>query len=465
MAQNYFNRNSVSGKNLIFYGPPGTGKTYALQERLATYAQPAAMASEAEWKSQQILDRLGTLTWWEALAGALYDLKKPAKVVDLANHPYVRAVATVKGRLNDIKQTLWGTLQNHALEDSKTVKVKLRMAPFVFDKLDDAVWTLAGDWQDECADVIAAVDEIRAGPNAEGKEIIRYEFVTFHQSYGYEEFVEGLRPLLDDESGGLRYEIKQGVFLRLCERARLDPAHAYAIVIDEINRGNVSKIFGELITLIETDKRANAKNAASVTLAYSGKSFSVPANVDVIGAMNTADRSLALVDTALRRRFDFEAKMPDTSDAAGAPLAGLTVGSEAGDIDIRKMLEIINQRIEALFDRDHTIGHAYFTGLRGLDSAQALDKLNEIFRKRVLPLLEEYFFEDWQKIRLVLGDNQKPEPLQFIQELDQQGNLISLFGDQNELDQFSVRKRFVKNPAALSQGLAYIGIYAPQLLK
>jgi 5-methylcytosine-specific restriction protein B len=450
--------------NRIYYGPPGTGKTYELQRLLdSDYTQTVSSVPKAEWQNQQILDRIGTLTWWEALAAALYDLGGKAKVAELERHAFVRAVATVKGRLNNIKQTLWGTLQHHALEESATVKVKLRMAPFVFDKTAESVWTFAGEWQEECADLIALVDEIHQGPKDDGQEICRYEFVTFHQSYGYEEFVEGLRPVLSDEADDLRYEIKQGVFLRLCERARQDPAHAYAIVIDEINRGNVSKIFGELITLIEIDKRAGSKNEATTTLAYSGKPFSVPSNVDIIGAMNTADRSLALVDTALRRRFDFIAKMPDTSDVEGAPLAGLTVQAEAGDIDVRKMLAIINQRIEALFDRDHTIGHAYFTRLSEVAEPARLAQLGEIFRQRVLPLLEEYFFEDWQKIRLVLGDNQKPEHahLQFIHELDQQEDLTSLFGDQNELDQFSARKRFEINPGAFALGAAYVGIYAP----
>ena len=241
----------------------------------------------------------------------------------------------------------------------------------------------------------------------------RFTFVTFHQSYGYEEFVEGLRPVLDEDAGAgqVRYEIRTGAFKELCDRARPDPDGRYAMVIDEINRGNIAKIFGELITLAEPDKREGKANAVTVTLPYSGESFSVPPNVDIIGTMNTADRSLALLDTALRRRFEFVAMMPDTRDGPDAPLGGLRVTADGYEIDIPRMLAAINRRIEALYDHDHCIGHAYFMELRDAeDDAGRMEVLARVFRRNVLPLLEEYFFEDWRKIRLVLADNRKQEP-------------------------------------------------------
>lgn len=300
----------------------------------------------------------------------------------------------------------------------------------------------------------------------------RYEFVTFHQSYGYEEFVEGLRPVItkrgkkraaDSEAasssnGEVRYEIKPGAFLRLCDRARKNPSRQYAMVIDEINRGNISKIFGELITLVEVDKREGAKYPVAVTLPYSAESFSVPSNVDVIGTMNTADRSLALVDTALRRRFEFIESMPKPS-----VLAGTIVSHNGVGIDIEQLLTMLNKRIEALYDRDHTVGHAYFTRLKDLKEADRFSELKTVFRNKIIPLLEEYFFEDWQKIRLVLGDNQKAnQDHRFVHEIGREEDLLALFGRQHELDQYAIRSRYQLNAAALDQPDAYVGIYAPK---
>ena len=298
----------------------------------------------------------------------------------------------------------------------------------------------------------------------------RYEFVTFHQSYGYEEFVEGLRPVItkrgkkraaDSEAtsapnGEVRYEIKPGAFLRLCDRARKNPSRQYAMVIDEINRGNISKIFGELITLVEVDKREGAKYPVAVTLPYSAESFSVPSNVDVIGTMNTADRSLALVDTALRRRFEFIELMPKPS-----VLAGTIVSHNGVDINIEQMLTMLNKRIEALYDRDHTVGHAYFTRIKDLKDADRFGELKTVFRNKIIPLLEEYFFEDWQKIRLVLGDNQKAkQDHQFVHEIGREEDLLALFGREHELDQYAIRSRYQLNAAALDQPDAYVGIYS-----
>lgn len=295
------------------------------------------------------------------------------------------------------------------------------------------------------------------GYEEDGEDAPRYRFVTFHQSYGYEEFVEGLRPVLHDEgsAGEVRYEIRAGVFKELCEQAREEPEQRFAMVIDEINRGNISKIFGELITLIEPDKREGAENAVTVTLPYSGDKFSVPANVDIIGTMNTADRSLALLDTALRRRFEFVELLPDASTLA-------QVRDANGVIDVPQMLERINERIEVLYDREHCIGHAYFMALHSVpDGVARFEKLADIFRNRILPLLEEYFFEDWQKIRLVLGDNQKPTALQFITESDApEQDLQRLFGNDHSLD-YAAKRRYRVQEDAFDNPAAYLGIYQP----
>ncbi|MDE0528163.1 MAG: AAA family ATPase [Truepera sp.] len=217
----------------------------------------------------------------------------------------------------------------------------------------------------------------------------RIEMVTFHQNTTYEDFVEGIRPVLD--VGEVRYEMSRGVFRRITERAALDLNRRYVLVIDEINRGNIARIFGELITLIEDSKRIGQDDEARVTLPGSKTDFGVPTNLHVLGTMNTADRSIALLDTALRRRFVFVEMIPDPSHPG--------VGKDADGIDCEKVLDAMNRRIAVLLDREHQIGHTYFLGV---DSLEALART---FRTRIMPLLQEYFYDDWEKIRAVLNDN------------------------------------------------------------
>lgn len=446
----------------IYYGPPGTGKTYQLSELLKQqYEQALDSVSSEEWQNQFVAERIAGKKWWEGAVMALYDLGEKATFRQLLEHPFIEAIAEAKGQDN-VGPTISTTLRERTIYEAVNVNQARRFNPQVFDQDEERVWRLAGEWREACGGLVALVDEYREGAPS-STLIRRYSFVTFHQSYGYEEFVEGLRPILtsDTEASEIQYEIRPGVFKELCRKARLTPGERFAMVIDEINRGNISKIFGELITLIEADKREGASNAVSVTLPYSGEAFSVPANVDIIGTMNTADRSLALLDTALRRRFDFVPVLPDARDEAGAPLFGLRVTAKGKEIDIPRLLSAINARVEALYDRDHCIGHAYFTPLAQVpDGDDRLVGLAQVFSNRILPLLEEYFFEDWQKIRLVLGDNQKPPAAQFIAEgQDQQGDLARLFGDDHGLDSYTTRRRHTVQTSAFDNPDAYIGVY------
>ena len=222
------------------------------------------------------------------------------------------------------------------------------------------------------------------------------------------------------------------------------------LIIDEINRGNISSIFGELITLIEPSKRAGSGEALSVTLPYSKERFQVPNNLYLIGTMNTADRSLAMMDTALRRRFEFVEMMPDVKTLNSLVIKG---------INIAQMLLVMNKRIEVLYDREHTLGHAFFMPLKGEeDKEKQFVLLQSIFENKILPLLEEYFFEDWDKIRLVLGDNQKTDAdWQFIAENTH--NSSELFGNAEVDYQIEEAKSYSRNTSALSKPESYKAIY------
>lgn len=190
----------------------------------------------------------------------------------------------------------------------------------------------------------------------------------------------------------------------------------YVLIIDEINRGNVSQIFGELITLIEEDKRLGKAEALEVTLPYSKEKFGVPPNLHIIGTMNTADRSVEALDAALRRRFNFEEMPP-------RPLLIATEGKLKEQngilktVDLPILLNTINKRIEKLLDKDHQIGHSYFM------SVANLNELKEAFQNKIIPLLQEYFFGDYGKIGLVVGKDFF-KPVESVQE-----NFFAEFND------------------------------------
>ena len=217
------------------------------------------------------------------------------------------------------------------------------------------------------------------------KEQGRIVFTTFHQSYGYEEFIEGIKPVLNENNDGIGYRVEDGVFKKFCNSARSfsggdsNIEKPYVFIIDEINRGNISKIFGELITLIEDTKREGMEEAISLKLPYSEEDFSVPSNVYVLGTMNTADRSISLIDTALRRRFSFIEMMPDEEVLMNMGIGNISI--DGITLDIAAMLKTINARIEFLYDREHTIGHAFFMELV---NEPTIDKLASIFMKSIM---------------------------------------------------------------------------------
>lgn len=242
-----------------------------------------------------------------------------------------------------------------------------------------------------------------------------FSFITFHQSFSYEDFIEGIKPVLadseDEGSEKLQYEIVPGIFYQACEKAvqlagyetlqdclsdsrinrqkKFKDTQEYYLIIDELNRGNVASIFGELITLIEDDKRLGTSSEIITSLPYSKSLFGVPLNLRIVATMNTADRSIEALDTALRRRFSFEEILPDPK----------YLDTKIGDIDInlQKLLEVINGRLEKLLNRDHTIGHAFLIKVTNTKD------LKQVFVNKIIPLLQEYFYSDYAKIGLVIG--------------------------------------------------------------
>ncbi|WP_240694526.1 McrB family protein [Vibrio owensii] len=456
-------------KNIIFYGPPGTGKTYHLQQLQTGYTSQPEVMDENLW----LQEKIAPLNWMQVLVLSLLSLGKRAKVPEIVASKYFQIKARLNGRDSNLSQTAWNHLQKYTVSDSETVNYKVRAEPAVFDKSKDSVWQLLEDKLEQVDDLVRLYRELEQGVPS-GSVVKRFVTTTFHQSYGYEEFIEGLRATTDDD-GNVHYSVEAGEFLKLCRRAEQDPTHQYAIFIDEINRGNISKIFGELISLVEIDKRAQAENPLSINLAYSGQAFSVPSNVDIIGTMNTADRSLALMDTALRRRFEFMEMMPNA--ALFSAEYAIDFGHQKS-IDLGRLLTTINERIEVLYDREHMLGHAFFypayLASKAGEHETALEQLKCAFQSKVLPLLQEYFHDDWSKIRLVLGDNQKRndrkqavEELQFVHQRNI--DYKRLFGDDYELDTYDAEERRYElardeHPVWIN-GLAYLTIYEPSLAK
>lgn len=371
-------------ENVIYYGPPGTGKTFTLQKRLK---EEYTVIGTSEDLGVWLNNKLNDLSWFEIITLILLDADNDLSVTEIVNHEYFTKKLALNGRTANIRQTAWAALQTHTIQDSKTVKYAKRIEPLIFDKNTDSKWTIVDKEHELIVGFREQLNELKAGPPVED-EIKRFEFVTFHQSYGYEEFIEGLRPVTNDD-GDISYVVKPGILKRLCKRAEADSKHQYALVIDEINRGNISKIFGELISLIEIDKRAGKEHSLTVTLPYSNLPFSVPSNLDIIGTMNTADRSLTHIDIALRRRFEFKELRTDYS----------LLSDNVDGINLRKLLFTINKRIELLLDREHIIGHAL------LMKVSNLADLKQVFITNIMPLLEEYFFEDWDKIKQVFNGN------------------------------------------------------------
>jgi hypothetical protein len=386
--------------NLILHGPPGTGKTYRMRAMRELFAP--ATARPTTTAQPDVAD----LTWFEVIAIALHDLGRPAEAREVIAHPLVQAKYVERAPTTKLGPYVHATLRGHTVRASKTVHDERRTKPLVFDMTEDSKWFLPAGLPEEL--------RFDPAPSGEPGAPDNQFFVTFHPSFTYEDFVEGIRPESDEEGGPVRYPLRAGIFRQACERAvqlagfdrglaefctlpsderkrLLADAQPAVLFIDEINRGNVARILGELITLIERDKRLGGDQELIVTLPGSRQRFGVPSNLWIIGTMNTADRSVVALDVALRRRFAFQECPPQPELLDDASVDGVNLG---------KLLRAINRRLLVLRDRDHLIGHASFLPLK---DSPTLKNLQRVFGESVLPLLLEYFHDDLGRVGLVLG--------------------------------------------------------------
>lgn|GEM_PF-3028380 len=436
--------------NQILYGPPGTGKTWWLQQKLSEYTDSEGHVDRASW-TLQLLTEVG---WRPVIAAALAALGGTARAPEIRDHALTAQKAQLNGRSpKHMLPTIWGFLLEHTSPDCVHVRSAIRRKPFLFDKSKDGRWSLVANWQEQDTESSELARHMQEGPGADTAPAKRYRVVTFHPSFGYEDFIRGIRPTVDGETGEARFSMVDGVFKQICDQARANPSQRYALFIDEINRANIAKVFGELITLIEIDKRAeydaDARLVRGMEVQLPGsvddtetRSFGVPVNLDLYGTMNTADRSIALLDIALRRRFEFIECEPKY-DVLKETIEG---------IDLGLLLSRINERLEYLLDRDHRIGHAYFIHLK------TLVELQTCFAQKILPLLQEYFFDDASRVAMVLATAVRPGFLRANAQDPER-----LFPVNVELGRLQLRTRYIVTPQAGWTSVMFRGIYEAPL--
>ena len=388
--------------NQILYGPPGTGKTYSVRQYITDIVgQNPGLKTDNE--EQKINNAVKDLTWYSAIALSMYKNGKnnKYKVPNLQHQKIIKAFAATK-ESKKIKATLWFQMQSHTSESSENVNNSTKHPPYLFDKTENSEWYLTETGIKFVEENLSEQLEFLNAKNSSRKIEDFYKFITFHQSYSYEEFVEGIKPSInnDEDNATISYEYNRGIFKEICQQANSDPENNYLLIIDEINRGNISKIFGELITLIESDKRVipngerifeNTKTQNEelvVILPYTKSKFGVPSNLYILGTMNTSDRSIASIDIALRRRFKFVEMMPKRELVADF------------GINFADVFENLNTKIKILLDRDHQIGHSYFIKTKYENAGS--DELKAMWFSEILPLLNEYFYCDWEKLKLVV---------------------------------------------------------------
>jgi 5-methylcytosine-specific restriction endonuclease McrBC GTP-binding regulatory subunit McrB len=388
------NSTELTSLNQILYGPPGTGKTYNSLNLAVSICENS--------KASKVKDECKTTKGRDNVRERYEQYKKNGQIAfttfhqSLSYEDFVEGIKPILGNEDlsyDIIDGIFKDISDKALKNYKRSEDTTSVSNF-----QQSFETLKLEWED------SENDEVPIPMKTEGKSFHITSFTNKSINFrkpsggtGHNLSIKTLEDIFNDErefGSGLKSYYEPLIHVLKTKYSSTKPANIerqnYVLIIDEINRGNVSAILGELITLLEDDKRFDKKEAISVTLPYSKEEFFVPPNLHIIGTMNTADRSVEALDTALRRRFSFIEMPPDSS----------IIDSQAigADISLSKMLDSINSKLEILVGRDNTIGHAFFI------EVDTVEKLNKVFRDKVIPQLQEYFYGDWAKIGLILGE-------------------------------------------------------------
>lgn len=453
--------------NSILYGPPGTGKTFNTV-KLAVDAVDPYFAQKVE--NDQDL-RATYKEYYE-------ELKQDGQIRFLTFHQSFGYEEFVEG----LKASSDNGSISYDVEDGVFKQIVTEATKYRTFQESMTQQSFDSCWEAFCAE-LAESEFVEVPMSKVSFKVIDFndKRIFFEKQGGSKDHTLSINTLRAIFNGEREYKSGLGVYYRplvsylkgLVSPTELNNIERknFVLIIDEINRGNISKIFGELITLIEPSKRLGKNEKLDTVLPYSGDVFAVPDNLYIIGTMNTADRSLAMMDTALRRRFDFIEMMPQPE---------LFRGKKVKDIDLEQLLETMNKRIEVLYDREHTLGHAFFIPVLdalnvGGDNAQnnAFCELKNTFKNKIIPLLEEYFFEDWNKIRLVLGDNrkEKSELEQYIFVKSKNEEYTKIFGKNHGLETYEDTKTtytladFNAQDSVWNSPTAYQAIYDDTLLK
>ncbi len=466
--------------NQILYGPPGTGKTFSTIDKVVQICEPSSYHLDAHDKNKEVYDKLvkegrvvfttfhqsmsyedfiegikpvkpgedDTYLKYDIEPGLFKQLANSAKKiktvandsVDWDNANYFKMSIGGKNRPdihdwcieNKVIGLGWGGDEdlselnaNRGINGWKKYRDSFRelfpetaqenryhiQASYIFNKMNigDIVVISKGNHIIDAIGVITGEYSYNDQTPTDFLHFREVDWIVTDMDASPEKFID---KQISQQSIYEFYaeDVKKDVFKELTSEAAKDDK-PYVIVIDEINRGNVSSIFGELITLIEDDKRLGTDNEMKVSLPYSKEKFGVPSNLYILGTMNTADRSVEALDTALRRRFSFFEMLPDPTLLIDR---GENGSGTVDGVSLQELLETINSRIEVLVDRDHTIGHAY------LINVKSMTDLRLTFKDKIIPLLQEYFYGDYGKIGLVLGEG-------FVQRNEPEDNLFSGF--------------------------------------